>query len=398
MEYLSRQLHTCVRIFSLDGMCRQTVCKRMDLEEVPDAATRNVLLETATPDFPIIQTAPDAVAYAAAASDDSIYIIGPVRLVGGSVCRYCSLTQTSDPDRLLSLHCCSTSDLLKEILLLHNLFGNHPLSIEKATEFNCLNPSVQYEIQKKFVDIIFENQENSSRHNPYDQEIREVASIRNGDLEALKKSWAEDYVGHLGILAKTPLRSNQNLAIVLVTLASRAAMESGVMPEIAYSLSDSYINKIEDAKNPEGALQLGRQAEYQYTQLVKEVKEARTKTEKTTASDSRISRCKDYIFSHLHEKISTADIAGALYMNVNHLSNLFRQAEGVTISEYILQEKIKLVKNMLIYSRYSYSQIAAYLGFCSQSHLGAKFKKVTGMTMHQYREQYGKREFETDLF
>lgn len=83
-------------------------------------------------------------------------------------------------------------------------------------------------------------------------------------------------------------------------------------------------------------------------------------------------------------------------MNPNYLSCLFRRSEGITIGEYILLEKIKLVKNMLIYSRYSYSQIASYLGFCSQSYLGAKFKKNTGMTMNQFREQYGKKEFDTE--
>lgn len=82
-------------------------------------------------------------------------------------------------------------------------------------------------------------------------------------------------------------------------------------------------------------------------------------------------------------------------MNANYLSALFRRSEGMTISEYILLEKIKLVKNMLIYSHYSYSQIASYLGFCSQSYLGEKFKKITGITLNQFREQYGKKEFNT---
>lgn len=45
-------------------------------------------------------------------------------------------------------------------------------------------------------------------------------------------------------------------------------------------------------------------------------------------------------------------------MNASYLSELFKKEEGITISEYILQEKLKLVKNMLIYSRYSYIEIA----------------------------------------
>ena len=83
-------------------------------------------------------------------------------------------------------------------------------------------------------------------------------------------------------------------------------------------------------------------------------------------------------------------------MNPNYLSELFRKTEGITISNYIFQEKLKLIKNMLIYSRYSYNEIASYLGFSSQSHLGMRFKKSTGMTLHQYRETYSRKEFQDD--
>lgn len=396
MEYISRQLHTYVQIFSLNGTCLYKICKRMDIANLTDEIVFKSLLQTASPFLPVISTNPDSVAYATVLAEQKLYVIGPVQLVSGSICRNYYSDKSITPSYLLSLYHCSITDLLNESLLLHNLFSSHPISFEKAIQSNCLDITVEYEIQKNFVDIIFNNQENTSMHNPYDQEIREVTSIQSGNPEALKESWNEDYVGHLGILAKTPLRNNQNLAIVLVTLASRAAIEGGVMPEVAYSLSDSYINKIEEATNAEGALQLGRQAELQYTLLVKEVKETRATTKKSPVTESTVNRCKDYIFTHLHEKISTKDIACALFMNPNYLSCLFRRSEGITISEYILLEKIKLVKNMLIYSRYSYSQIASYLGFCSQSYLGAKFKEITGMTMNQFREQYGKKEFDTE--
>ena len=106
-----------------------------------------------------------------------------------------------------------------------------------------------------------------------------------------------------------------------------------------------------------------------------------------------IDRCKDYIFKHLHEKIRIQNIADELFLNANYLSEIFRRHEGLTITEFILREKVNLTKNLLAYSPYSYSEIAAYLGFSSQSHLGKVFKKHTGMTLHQYRNQYGVKEF-----
>lgn len=103
-----------------------------------------------------------------------------------------------------------------------------------------------------------------------------------------------------------------------------------------------------------------------------------------------VEQSKDYIFKHLHEKIRIQDIAEYLHLNANYLSELFRQCENVTLTDFILQEKVKLTRNLLAYSPYSYIEIATYLGFSSQSRLGKVFKKYTGMTLRQYRGKYGR--------
>lgn len=396
MEYLSRNLHTAVRVLTPEGHTEKRICLRADLEDRMNETLLSELLSFAAFEYPVLVSDDASVAYAVVSAGEQILILGPVLLTFGNACRRRISCGGYDADALLFLHPCGSADLLRDALLLHNLFHKNNLTMEEAADVNYLDDQIKYTVQEHFVKIVFENQEQGSRHNPYDQEVREVAAIRNGDLEALKQSWAEDYTGKLGVVAKTPLRNHQNLGIILVTLASRAAMEGGVMPEIAYSFSDSYINKIEEAVSPEAALSLGRQAEYHYTCLVQEVKKERISPETGRNTNSNISLCKDYIFSHLHEKIRISDIAKELYLNPNYLSDLFRKAEGITISGYILQEKLKLVKNMLIYSRYSYNEIASYLGFSSQSHLGMRFRKHTGMTLHQYRETYGRKEFQDD--
>ena len=56
------------------------------------------------------------------------------------------------------------------------------------------------DIIKKYSALVFERQELSQPHNPYDQEIRECASIENGDMEMFRKSISENYTGKLGTL------------------------------------------------------------------------------------------------------------------------------------------------------------------------------------------------------
>lgn len=84
------------------------------------------------------------------------------------------------------------------------------------------------------------------------------------------------------------------------------------------------------------------------------------------------------------------EITESLGVNPNYLSTRFRQQTGTTLYRYILAEKINLVKNLLLYSEQSYSEIASTLGFSSQSHLGSHFREATGMTLQQYRNQYKK--------
>ncbi|MBO6215767.1 MAG: AraC family transcriptional regulator [Lachnospiraceae bacterium] len=45
---------------------------------------------------------------------------------------------------------------------------------------------------------------------------------------------------------------------------------------------------------------------------------------------------------------------------------------------------------------YSYTKIATYLGFSSQSHFGKVFKSITGMTPRKYRETYMSEDFMND--
>ncbi|MFD1175832.1 helix-turn-helix domain-containing protein [Paenibacillus puldeungensis] len=254
---------------------------------------------------------------------------------------------------------------------------------------NNIDTEAEQSVKRHFSHILFQNQEVGKMHNPYDQEVREISSIRNGDMKQLEKSLSENFKGHYGVLAKDHLRSVKNICIVVITLASRAAIEGGVSPEIAYSLSDSYIYKIEELSDSQTIQRLCRQAEYEYTRMVHHIKQQRHSNPRKKSNNPRINQCKDYIFKHLHEKISIKNIAQELKTNSNYLAELFSQSEGITIRDFIMQEKVNLAKNLLIYSEYSYSEIATNLGFCSQSHFGQNFKNVTHLTPRQFREVYG---------
>jgi AraC-like DNA-binding protein len=341
--------------------------------------------------------------YASIRNSESLLVAGPVRTDSAYQFHTHFHIHFDERDNTMlssTVFTVDWNDYLRTILLLTNLPVSDtadPDSVSNVTEYdligaNCLPKNYETEIRRQLTEELFQSTEKQTYHNPYDQELRETSAIENGDLEMLKKSLDEDFFSRCGKLSKNALRNSKNLAIVAISNASRAAIRGGVSPETAFTLSDLYINQIEEAKSDGVPLRLVRNAEYQYALLVNEIKESQTNTP-SKKENEHIINCKNYIFQHLHDHIFVKDIAEALALNMSYLSDLFKKTQGMTLSEYILKQKLIRVKNLLIYSNYSYAEIAEYMGFSSQSHLGKQFKEETGMTLKEYRRHYQMQEF-----
>lgn len=390
MNYISHYLHTCICRY--DGTYRMvsSCCARRDFPVFvlqPEELIKPLISESASP-LPRIVSVEENLVYGIVPFQSDFYLIGP-NILQDTV--HLNHRLYDLPETELSrvpLYECGLTDYVRILLLLYHLKEEKPEGETDIIQENCLESSLTRNIQKTYTEMTFERNETDEPHNPYDQEFREQKSIENGNIIELRESLAEDYVGSIGTLAKDPLRQAKNHAIVLITLASRSAIRGGLSHEIAYSFSDSYIQKIEECRDSVSAMQLARNAEFQYAAMVHERKEQQKGTP-VREKNPHIRRCKNYIYSHLHDKLTVQSLAAALDLNANYLSGLFRKYEGISLSRYILREKIERAKNLLTYSEYSYIEIAAYLGFSSQSHLGTQFKNITGSTLHQYRSQYG---------
>ncbi len=68
------------------------------------------------------------------------------------------------------------------------------------------------------------------------------------------------------------------------------------------------------------------------------------------------------------------------------ISNLFSEVEGITIEQYMINQKIEKVKELLLYNELNLSQVAFQLGYSSTAHLSAQFKKVTGFTPTKFKQ------------
>lgn len=69
-----------------------------------------------------------------------------------------------------------------------------------------------------------------------------------------------------------------------------------------------------------------------------------------------------------------------LNYNYTYLANVFSEAEGITIEQFIIKNKIEKVKEMIACGELNLTEIAYKLNYSSVAHLSNQFKKSTGLT------------------
>lgn len=106
-------------------------------------------------------------------------------------------------------------------------------------------------------------------------------------------------------------------------------------------------------------------------------------------TDVIIDDIKKYIGEHLDE-VTRSGISEVFYLSPNYLSKLFRKEAGISLSEYIQNERMSLAKRLLLQNKLSISQIATETGYPSFAHFSKQFKKFVGMTPNEYRKKWMK--------
>ena len=101
-------------------------------------------------------------------------------------------------------------------------------------------------------------------------------------------------------------------------------------------------------------------------------------------------QAKSYIDAHFFEKITQNEIAKAVFLTPGHLSKVFKKEEGISLNQYINNKRISCAKQLISHSDVDISEVAVRSGFNSSSYFITYFRKVTGKTPKEYREDLAK--------
>lgn len=101
-----------------------------------------------------------------------------------------------------------------------------------------------------------------------------------------------------------------------------------------------------------------------------------------------ISKVKQYISEHYNnDQLSLQDIARQLGVSPSHMSKVFSQETGQTMTEFLTGTRIRKAMELLKTTRQKTFEIAFEVGYNDQHYFSNLFKKVTGMTPMEYRRQ-----------
>lgn len=98
-----------------------------------------------------------------------------------------------------------------------------------------------------------------------------------------------------------------------------------------------------------------------------------------------VTRAKLFITQHQDEEVSLRQVAAAVNSSAFYFCKMFKQATGLTFTDYLARTRIEKVKNLLLNPHKRISEVAYETGFQSLSQFNRVFRRVTGQSPTVWR-------------
>lgn len=174
-----------------------------------------------------------------------------------------------------------------------------------------------------------------------------------------------------------PVRNIKNYCIVHNTVLRKAAQRGGVHPIYLDDLSRTCAARIEQLPTTGAAQRLVLEMADQYCLLVqRHSNDGYSKPVQTAVL---------YVRQHLSEPLNLRTVAAALDCNASYFSARFKKETGQTLTEFILQERMRLAVSLLVGTRLQVQTIAQHCGFLDVNYFSRIFRQTTGTSPSEYR-------------
>ena len=101
-----------------------------------------------------------------------------------------------------------------------------------------------------------------------------------------------------------------------------------------------------------------------------------------------VTRAEEYISTHYRNKFTLKDMADALYISPNYLSNIFKEHTGKKFSDYLMDIRLEKSTEYLSDVKYTIAQVAEFVGFSDYRYYSSAFRKKYNETPVEYRNNH----------
>ncbi|MFK4302845.1 MULTISPECIES: response regulator [unclassified Paenibacillus] len=105
-------------------------------------------------------------------------------------------------------------------------------------------------------------------------------------------------------------------------------------------------------------------------------------------SQSVVQKVIQFIKLHISEDLSREEIANHVFLNPDYLTRVFKKETGMSVSEYMFQERMSLAQKLLTKTDMPISVVASHIGYSNFSHFSRMFKKHTNLNPNEFRHLY----------
>jgi len=114
-----------------------------------------------------------------------------------------------------------------------------------------------------------------------------------------------------------------------------------------------------------------------------------SKNHASTKEDTnyRVNLIKSYIDKHVGEAISLESMADLVAMNPAYFSRFFKRHEGMQFSDYLVRRRMEKAIELLEDPRNKIFEICTKVGYYGKQSFYKQFRKYTGRTPAQYRDE-----------
>lgn len=105
------------------------------------------------------------------------------------------------------------------------------------------------------------------------------------------------------------------------------------------------------------------------------------------SEENRIEIACRYIREHISRNLTRGEVAGAVYLNEEYFSKLFKKEMGCGFKDYLVMEKMQYARHLLESTNLSIGLVGSKVGYENFSWFSKAFVKNTGMSPSEYRKK-----------